>query len=150
MPPVDGALDALLAGDPERARAALDTLVVPALAASPAALPDGALSVWLAAGGHPDAPVHALAERFPDEPRVAALFSRALRADGAHAAAADWVAHGLAAPLGDALLLEEARALGLSVADPAAWDLPAPSPPPTAPAWPWQAAAEERLSLIHI
>jgi hypothetical protein len=141
LPPVDGALDALLAGDPERARAALDTLVVPALAASPASLPDGALSVWLAAGGHPDAPVHALAERFPDEPRVAALFSRALRADGAHAAAADWVAHGLAAPLGDALLLEEARALGLSAADPAPWDLPAPPPPPTAPAWPWQAAA---------
>ncbi|MEZ4269462.1 MAG: hypothetical protein R3F39_24135, partial [Myxococcota bacterium] len=154
-PAVNAALDALTRGDAPAARTQLEALVRAALDSPTGELSPGALSVWLAAGGQPGLPPHALAERFPDEPRVAALMSAALRDDAAYDAAAAWVAHGLAAPLDDALLVREARALGLTVADPPAHALPAPPLPPGPPAWPWQLAglalalALAATALVH-
>ncbi|MCB9786657.1 MAG: hypothetical protein H6744_08190 [Deltaproteobacteria bacterium] len=139
-PPVASALDALLAGDAAAARASLEPLVPDALRDEASALAPGALSVWLAAGGDAGLTVHALGERFPDEPRVAALVAASLRADDDLTAAADWVAHGLSAPLDDALLVSEARALGLDVVSPPARALPLPPSPEGHPAWPWQLA----------
>ena len=122
QPEVEQALQALVDGDVSRARVMARALVE----RDPP--PQGAISVWLAAGA--EAEHDAWRFHVDDhlaEPRLHALAARRARQLDDRATAARHVAFGLQLGLADGLLVAEARALGWDVPDAPPRALPGPA-----------------------